>query len=225
MEWIPLLVAGAAIAAGGCEDDPIAGDGAIDAGRDAALDTPSSRDDADATGGGDGAGGDGAPDVGQTRSYHYVLIEDRVDPAIGLAAATCGVDIDAVVLETAGGTFAISQVHEFGAGSCEPGGNPDANRALGEPEGDCGESTEGLVPLGGEGGYLIASFGALQEIRAGDTITVHACAEIAEDVDERFRVFVGVGTTVSDPNWIVIADDASGTTSATVPALPAIPVE
>ena len=72
---------------------------------------------------------------------------------------------------------------------------------------------------------LIVSFGVLEEIEEGDTLTVYECGR-AEDpgaADESYDVFVGVSTEPT-ASWVRCME-VEGTQSCDVPRLPPIPSE
>ena len=170
------------------------------------------------------AGTDVVEDQGpQYQSFYYVLVEDKDQNPSG---DTPGGDVDAVTLTKGGDTYNISEVHEAAFGSERPdGANSNFNNVLGAPEGTCdlddSDTYNTFVSLGGDGGYFIGSFGSLEEIETGNTITVHTCTGPAS---EEWDASVGVGTSISDPNWVLVINDGIGTATGTVPQLPQIPL-
>lgn len=163
---------------------------------------------------------DGADGAGELMTYHYALILDQEPPTTG------GVDLDAVSLIQKGGrTHYASDFHEciFGPGIENVETTRDCNQALGPPNNAAGECTADdtfYVNLGGLGGSIVVSFGDLEEIQEGDVIRVYECGRR----DDYYSVRVGVGTSVSDPNFIECVSRASGVSECTVPALPQIPI-
>ncbi len=157
-------------------------------------------------------------DVTEGQSYHYVLIEDLENPPS--AGGRAGADMDGVELINGSGSCYASTVHESGFGAGDDGDAQDTNQALGAPEGTCDAAPATWVSLGGDGGYLVVSFTGLAEIRTGDTLRIHSCDAVGGTYD----AMVGVSNTPSDPNWVQVITDATGTASATVPTLPIVPL-
>jgi len=170
------------------------------------------------------SGSDAGQDQGQQfQSYYYVLVQDRDQNPSG---DTPGADVDAVKLSKGGDSYYITEVHEAAFGSEQPSGdNRNFNNVLGAPEGTCDrtdpDTYDTFVSLGGAGGYFIGSFGSLEEIVAGNQITVYACTGPAS---EAWDAYVGVGTTVSDTHWVLVIDDGVATFTGTVPTLPQVPI-
>ena len=160
----------------------------------------------------------------QFQSYFYVLVEDRdTDPS----GDTPGGDVQAVELGKGGASYYISTVEDAAFGSSPPevgADNANFRNVIGAPEGGCDltddTTYDTFVSLGGEGGYFIGSFGSMEEIVAGNTITVHTCIGPAS---EFWDAFVGVATDPGASTWVQVIDDGRGTTSGTVPVLPEIP--
>ena len=157
------------------------------------------------------------------QSFYYVLVEDQDQNPSG---DTPGGDVDAVALNKGSGDIYLSQVHEAAFGSEQPDGdNRNFNNVLGAPEGTCDlddeDTYDTFVSLGGDGGYFIGSFTDLEEIETGNTIEVFTCTGPAS---EEWDASVGVGTSISDPNWVLVINDGVGTATGTVPTLPQIPL-
>jgi hypothetical protein len=165
------------------------------------------------------AGPDGSDgDDGGAQTYHYVLIVDsNMDPST--VGGRAGLDIDAVELVSGSESVFAASVSECAFGSGDNSAASDCNRALGTPEATCNAAPASWVSLAGDGGYLIVSFEGLHEIRQGDLVRVHSC----DPADGPYDVSVGVSTTATDPNWMRVMADATGTVEATVPALPVVP--
>ena len=169
----------------------------------------------------------GNEDTGSTQTYHYVMVEDLEDPGTSSPTHTAGVDIFGVQLIEGGRTHNASQVHEVRFGTGDNSNATDANQVLGVPDDDCDPSadTPSYVSLGGDGGYLIVSFGSLEEIVEGDDIVVHECgrAQNPGATDEHYDFFVGVATGASDPNWVTVCTRSTGVQTCRVPSLPQVP--
>lgn len=176
----------------------------------------------DDTPGADAApGGDAAP---QLQTYHYVLLQDLNQDPVGIRPGT---SIDAIELRKAGVSTYLAQVHDLAFGAeVPPGDNAMPANVLGAPQIDCTTQApeewdlSAIVSLGGQGGYLLASFTGLAEIEAGDQLVVHGCST---PVDEGWDLLVGVATTPSDPNFFLVQDTGLGRTTITVPVLPSVP--
>jgi hypothetical protein len=176
----------------------------------------------------------GEPDAGpqpEYQTYHYVLIDDLEDPGTSSRTHTSGVDIFGVQLVAGGSTTNASQIHDCNFGTGDNGNARDCNQALGAPVGDCDSTTSNnpdfdadYVALGGLGGYLIVSFGSLEEIEEGDEIIVHECGQAQNSgaTEEFYDYSVGVATDASDPNWLRICSRASGVSTCRVPSLPQV---
>ena len=153
-------------------------------------------------------------DAASGNIYTYVLIEDLE------SVDTVGVDLDAVALIHNGSTYYADEWHEYIQGpGIETSNHTDCGQALGPPDNEMGECTAAdsfFVNLGGLGGSVVVSFDARRELVQGDTIRVYDCG-LVSDV---YRVSVGVGSSVTDPNWVLCANDASGLAECTIPALP-----
>jgi hypothetical protein len=174
-------------------------------------------------------GQDVGQDVSQFQTYHYVLVEDLDTSPAGDRP---GADIDAVELRSGNQSIYLSEIREFNRGAGEPpanAANRNFNNALGAPQRQCVGLTNPrdwdpttFVSLGGVGGYFIAQFTNLAEIRAGDRITVHACAGAQS---EQWEVTVGVASALNSPTWQQInpLGRGVGTADFTVPNLPNIP--
>ena len=164
-------------------------------------------------------------DPGQ--SYHYLLIEDRENPDSSSPTHTAGVDIFGVQLTHTGGSpINASEVHACNFGSGDNAHATNCESALGTPVGQCSTSgTADYVALGGQGGNLIVSFGALEEIVAGDEITVHECGrdQNPNATDEEYDAFYGVSTDPNASTWVECLRGASGEGSCTVGSLPFVP--
>lgn len=158
-------------------------------------------------------------------SYRYLLLEDR---ASNPAGDHPGANIDSVgIIKGTGTESFLAQIHSSGFGDVPPtGANANFNNALGAPEVQC----QGVAPvdwdpatfvsLGGEGGFLIASFASLPAIEAGDRLVVYVCAS---PVSEGWDLSVGTSGDLSDPNWFRLITGAVGLSEVTVPELPAVP--
>jgi len=170
------------------------------------------------------AGTDTTQDQGtQYQSFIYVLVEDKDQAPSG---DTPGADVDAVELIKGGTSYYVTEVHTAAFGSERPDGdNENFNNVLGAPEGTCdlndSDTYDTFVSLGGDGGYFTGSFGTLEEIETGNQIRVHTCTGPAS---EEWDASVGVGTSISDPNWVLVIVDGIGTATGTVPTLPQIPI-
>ena len=168
---------------------------------------------------------DTGTDTPAFQSYFYVLVEDRDTAPSG---DTPGADVQAVELGKGGGSFYISAVADAAFGSSPPEvgtDNANFNNVIGAPEGGCdlsdSDTYDTFVSLGGEGGYFIGSFGSMEEIVAGNSITVHTC--IGDD-SEFWDAFVGVATDPGASSWVQVINDGRGTITGTVPVLPEIPI-
>jgi hypothetical protein len=163
---------------------------------------------------------DGDTDADQFRPYRYVLILDQESIDTG------GIELDAVALIQGGETYYADDWHECiqGPGIENVTTTRDCNMALGSPNNEAGECESDdtfYVNLGGLGGSIIVSFDAEREIETGDAIRVYECGRVADD----YKVDVGVGTSVTDPDWVRCLEDGSGVAECTVPELPPVPVE
>ncbi len=163
------------------------------------------------------------------QSYYYVLVRDLEDSEPN-SYGTNGSEIDGIALLHGGSANYADRVEAFGTGTGETNFT-DQNQVLGAPEGgDAGvcETSQGhfvsLGGTGGVGGYVIVSFttsvGDLQEIVNGDTVRVYECG----DTIENYNAFVGVGTSVSDPNWHPCGGTMTGVAECTVSSLPQVPI-
>lgn len=153
-------------------------------------------------------------DAASANTYTYVLIEDLEDDT------TVGVDLDAVALMHGGTTYYADEWHEYITGpGIDSSNNTDCSQALGPPDNAAGECTSGdsfFVNLGGLGGSVVVSFDGRRELNTGDEIRVWDCGPVPDE----YRISVGVGSSVTDPNWVLCASVASGVSACTVPALP-----
>ena len=173
-------------------------------------------------GGSGGAGGAGTGGVGGSGGaaglpYLYVLVQDHTTAA---EPGMDGLDVDAIEVVRGGQSYAATELLECAFGTGDNAEANDCNQALGAAGGNCSAQPAEHVSLGGDGGYLLLGFSNLGAIEAGDHVIVHECD--ATD-DGPYDVFVGVGATVSDPNWVVCAQTATGTTDCVVPTLPVVP--
>jgi hypothetical protein len=171
--------------------------------------------------GGDTGGTDAGGDVQQFQTYNYVLVMDLEDPD------TAGVDLDAIALIAGGSTFYADDWHECILGpGIEAAGvttTVDCNQALGPPNNQAGECTGSdtfYVNLGGTGGSIVVSFDGLREIATGNQVRVYDCGRVPDE----YSIRVGVGTQVSDPDWVTCTPSASGVGECTVPNLPPVPI-
>lgn len=160
--------------------------------------------------------------------FYYVLVRDLEDSEPS-DYGTNGVEIDGIALIHDGTVNYADQVEAIGFGSGETN-YTDQNQVLGVPEGGtdgiCETGDAHFVSLGGSGGtggYVIVSFftdgGDAQEIVDGDLVRVFECGDTVENYD----AFIGVGTSISDPNWHSCGDMMSGVAECTVSGLPEIP--
>lgn len=178
------------------------------------------------------AGTDGTttPDgSSQYQSYYYVLVRDLEDSEPN-SYGTNGSEIDGIALFHGGSANYADYVNAIGFGTGETD-YTDQNQVLGAPEGGddriCDTDNPHFVSLGGTGGtggYVIVSFftsvGDLQEIVNGDTVRIYECGDTVEE----YNAFVGVGTSVSDPNWHPCGGRMSGIGECTVSSLPQVPI-
>lgn len=159
--------------------------------------------------------------------YYYVLVRDGED-SLPNEYGTNGVDIDGIALIHEGTFNYADRVEAIGFGTGETEFT-DQNQVLGEPEGGasgiCEITDAHFVSLGGSGGtggYVIVSFstdsGDLQEIVDGDLVRVFECGETVETYD----TFIGIGTSISDPNWHSCGGSMTGVQECTVSGLPQI---
>ena len=181
-------------------------------------------------------GGDTDPDastdmggdfeVDESEHYYYVLVRDLEDSAPN-DWGTNGSEIDAIALIHDGSSNFADRVDESGFGTGETS-YTDVNQILGPPQGGdagvCETDDPHFVSLGGTGGtggYVIVSFyengvaGDRQEIVADDVIRVYECGD---DV-ERYEASIGIGTSVTDPGWIICGASMSGVAECVVPQL------
>lgn len=168
----------------------------------------------------------GTPDADTStegQAYHYVFIADREDPDTSSPTHTAGVDIFGVQLNKGGSLINASEVHTCNFGSGDNAHATNCESALGTPVGNCSTSgTADYVALGGAGGELVVSFGALEEIETGDQITVHECGREQNSgaTDEEYDAFIGVSVDPNASTWVECLRGASGEGSCTVGSLP-----
>ena len=162
-------------------------------------------------------------EAGSGQAYYYVMVLDLEDSEPN-SFGTNGSEIDGIALIQGDETHYAARVEAIGFGTGETN-YTDQNQVLGAPEGGdegiCTTATGHFVSLagtGGSGGYVIVSFGSganLIQITNGNRIRVYECG----DSVELYEAFVGVATSVTDPNWHICGQNMDGVAECEVAGL------
>ncbi|MEO1272910.1 MAG: hypothetical protein AAFX99_32885 [Myxococcota bacterium] len=141
--------------------------------------------------------------------YGFVLIEDLGPSDPGGDAP--GADIDAVSVTVDGFESFANSIEDFSLGRT----NFDFTQALGAPDSGC--AADNFVSLGGQGGYLIVSFGAV--FGAGERITVYElgptmCPNQPGWVDDAYAVSISASF---GPEFVEIGTGGPGINTFRVP--------
>ncbi len=187
---------------------------------------------------GGGGGGDddtgtdvtGTADVVETSqdassglSYYYVMVRDLEESEVN-SYGTNGSEIDGIALIQGDTTTYAGRVEAIGFGTGDTN-FIDQNQVLGAPEGGeeglCETNSGHFVSLGGTGGtggYVVVSFlsgGELIQITNGNRIRVYECGATIE----LYEAYVGVATSVTDPNWHFCGQNMNGVAECEVDGL------
>lgn len=137
--------------------------------------------------------------------YQYVLLEDQSIPAGG----TPGTAVDAVVLEKKDGRR-IAATHVVNSYDPSDYNESVVSNIIGEPDFSCElPPDDGLYSLGGDGGWVILSFGGVA-IENGDHLDVFTlfseepCSPAFSELELDIKVG-GVSDYEDEDEWVVLA--------------------
>ncbi len=148
--------------------------------------------------------------------YRFVMIRDTVPPAGFTGTQTEGVDIYGVQLfhTLLANPTDAQQVHDCQFGSGDNSAATDCEYVVATHESACSgdEGAADYVSLGGEGGYVIVSFGG-EVMSTDDIIRVYECetGTNGDNIEETYEVWTGVSTDPEDPSWLLCGDKMTGT--------------
>jgi hypothetical protein len=166
---------------------------------------------------------EGGEETGTDIVYRFLLIEDLTQ---GVTGPYPGVDLDAVTLTKAeGGDFYVTGVDdaELADGATNEANNLSA--IMGAPDDNCEANSERFVSLGGEGGYIVVSFGTdIEDVHfeEGDTLTIHEIGGTACDGqydDDPYRASIQVSVMDAQGMFVELGE-GDGEATLSVPALP-----
>lgn len=156
-------------------------------------------------------------------TYRFLLIEDLTQ---GAAAPYPGVDLDAVTLsKSSGGTHYVTAVDDAALADGPNNEAPNVNAIVGPPDDNCEANKDRFVALGGQGGYIVVSFGTDDQdiyFEEGDTLTIHEIGNTScngQYDDDPYKATVQV-SVMTEQGAFVELGEADGEAALPIPALP-----